>query len=142
MKTYELALADVRVGASSSYIFQSDIVDLRFDSELCGMVTALIDQLDTSAFAQQLDAVIADSADAYASQLDFIAAAEQEFNLWIDSLHERFSEDDIVNLEQNKAECDLSNVPDGAVLSRHLSDEVLSKMGGGSGSDVYSYAVI
>ena len=139
---YELALADVRVGASSSYIFQSDIVDLRFDSELCGMVTALIDQLDTSAFAQQLDAVIADSADAYASQLDFIAAAEQEFNLWIDSLHERFSEDDIVNLEQNKAECDLSNVPDGAVLSRHLSDEVLSKMGGGSGSDVYSYAVI
>ncbi|MBR6725537.1 MAG: hypothetical protein IKL81_00960 [Clostridia bacterium] len=142
---YELALADVRVGASASYIMQSDIVDLRFDSELCGMVTALIDQLDTSAFAEQLDAVIADSADAYASQLDFIASAEQEFCLWIDSLHERIGEDGIVNLAQNKAERDLSNVLDGSILSRHLSDEVLSQMGGVSmifKGNMYSFAVI
>jgi hypothetical protein len=139
---YELALADVRVGASCSYIFQSDIVDLRFDSELCGMVTALIDQLDTSDFASQLDALIADSADAYASQLEFIASAEQEFNLWIDSLHEQFSEDDIVELSQNKAERDLTNVDDGAVLIRHLSDEVLSKMGSSSNANPYSFAVM
>jgi hypothetical protein len=139
---YEIALADVRVGASATYISQGDIIDLRFDKELCGIVTGLIDQLDTSDFASQLDALIADSADAYASQLEFIASAEQEFNLWIDSLHEQFSEDDIVELSQNKAERDLTNVDDGAVLIRHLSDEVLSKMGSSSNANPYSFAVM
>ena len=139
---YEIALADVRVGASATYISQGDIIDLRLDKELCGIVTGLIDQLDTSDFASQLDALIADSADAYASQLEFIASAEQEFNLWIDSLHEQFGEDDIVELSQNKAERDLTNVDDGAVLIRHLSDEVLSKMGSSSNANPYSFAVM
>ena len=43
-----LVLAYVYIGAAVTQIYQSDITDTRTDSEICGWVTGLIDQVDTS----------------------------------------------------------------------------------------------
>lgn len=50
---YELSLAQIAVGADVSEITQADITDERPDTDLCGFVTGLIDQIDTTnLFAQ------------------------------------------------------------------------------------------
>lgn len=50
---YELSLARIAVGADVSAITQADITDERPDTSVCGFVTGLIDQIDTTnLFAQ------------------------------------------------------------------------------------------
>lgn len=53
---YDLALAYVSVPAGATAIGQSLITDVRLNSAVCGIVTGIIDQLDTSTFAAQLEA--------------------------------------------------------------------------------------
>lgn len=54
---YELALADVPINAGTTTITQADIIDQRFNKELCGVVKGLIDEIDTTnLFAQYDDA--------------------------------------------------------------------------------------
>lgn len=53
---YDLALAYISVPAGASSIGQSLITDVRLNSAVCGIVTGIIDQLDTSTFAAQLEA--------------------------------------------------------------------------------------
>lgn len=52
---YELCLANVSVVANQTVITQSSITDTRYDSRVCGVVTQLIDHLDTSVFFAQLN---------------------------------------------------------------------------------------
>ncbi len=52
---YELCLANVSVIAKQTVITQSSITDTRYDSRVCGVVTQLIDHLDTSVFFAQLN---------------------------------------------------------------------------------------
>lgn len=50
---YELSLAQIKVSANSSVVVQADITDERPNTEVCGYVTGLIDQIDTTnLFAQ------------------------------------------------------------------------------------------
>ncbi|VDG98913.1 Uncharacterised protein [Lysinibacillus sphaericus] len=49
---YELSLAQVRVRANTVQLLPSDLVDERFDSELCGLSTSLL-SLPTEVFQQQ-----------------------------------------------------------------------------------------
>lgn len=50
---WELSLAQIYVGADVSEITQADITDERPNTELCGFITGLIDQIDTTnLFAQ------------------------------------------------------------------------------------------
>lgn len=53
---YELCLATVNVSAKQVAITQANITDTRYDSRVCGVVTQVIDHLDTSVFFAQLDA--------------------------------------------------------------------------------------
>ncbi|MBQ4268732.1 MAG: hypothetical protein IJB97_03670, partial [Clostridia bacterium] len=57
---YELALADVYVGAGVTTITQSNITDQRLNTSLCGIVAAVVDQIDTEAFNAQLQAWFAE----------------------------------------------------------------------------------
>ena len=51
--TYELGLARVYVAANATEITQANITDLRFNNSYCGVVTGVIDTIDTTAlFAQ------------------------------------------------------------------------------------------
>lgn len=52
---YELSLATVTVDANQTVITQANIKDTRYDSRVCGIVTQVIDHLDTSVFYEQLN---------------------------------------------------------------------------------------
>lgn len=78
---YELALADVYVGASVTSISQANITDQRQDEDLCGVIAGLIDQIETaSLFAQFTDA----------------------WNTWFDAIEGQLSEDAATNLYNAK----------------------------------------
>ena len=55
---YDLALADIRIGQGITEILQSSITDRRVDPTLCGIVTQVIDHIDTSVFVSQLEAAL------------------------------------------------------------------------------------
>lgn len=51
--TYEIILAYIYVKANMSTITMADIQDCRYDTDLCGVITGLIKQVDTSTLYQQ-----------------------------------------------------------------------------------------
>lgn len=53
---YELSLATVMVNSEQTVITQSSITDTRYDSSVCGVVTQVINHLDTEVFFAQLNA--------------------------------------------------------------------------------------
>ena len=57
---WELSLAQVWVYANSTEIKQSAIIDERANTDVCGWVTGLIDQLDTTNLFAQYDAAFKD----------------------------------------------------------------------------------
>ena len=65
---HELAVADIRVRRSATSIQQSDISDLRFDEELCGIVTEPIKRTSTAEFYAQLRAEMARISDEWGAQ--------------------------------------------------------------------------
>ena len=83
---YELWLATVRVMKNTSAITQAMITDFRM-SALCGYVTGLIQQVDTSTlFAQWQAAYEAYYAQATAAFDAYMSAREDDFNTWFTSL--------------------------------------------------------
>lgn len=60
---YELCLALVTVNSKQTVITQANITDTRYDSRVCGVVTQLIDHLDTSVFFAQLNSFYEDFVD-------------------------------------------------------------------------------
>ena len=60
VEIYELAIADVLVGAGVIEIRQANITDLRFNTALCGIVAGVVQQIDPSAITAQFDAFFAD----------------------------------------------------------------------------------
>ena len=121
---YELALADVYVGAGVTAITQSNITERRLNTSLCGIVAAVVDQIDTEAFNAQLQAWFAEyqslsaaeyntlvsymnslklqgntQYDAFEQHMaDFEAQAAAEFNSWFNGLQEVLDENAAANL--------------------------------------------
>ncbi len=121
---YELALADVSVGAGVTAITQSKITDQRLNTSLCGVVAAVVDQIDTEAFNAQLQAWFAEyqslsaaeyntlvsymnslklqgntQYDAFEQHMaDFEAQAAADFNSWFAGLQEVLDENTATNL--------------------------------------------
>lgn len=121
---YELALADVYVGAGVTAITQNNITDRRLNTSLCGIVAAVVDQIDTEAFNAQLQAWFAEyqslsaaeyntlvsymnslklqgntQYDAFEQHMaDFEAQAAAEFNSWFNGLQEVLDENAAANL--------------------------------------------
>ena len=81
---YEIAIADVLVGAGATAIEQSNITDRRYSSSLCGIVTGLIEQLDFSSYSEQLEAQRAEM--------------ESEFETWFENVQNALSGDVAGNL--------------------------------------------
>ncbi|WP_053070068.1 hypothetical protein [Clostridium sp. K25] len=50
---YEIALADIKVSKGAISISQQDITDLRFNKELCGLVHATVEQIDSTVIFNQ-----------------------------------------------------------------------------------------
>jgi len=81
---YELALADVYVGAGVVALSQAQITDQRLNSALCGLVVGTVGELDTTAFSAQLQAWFEEyrkqSADTYDGFVDFVDGLKTSSN--------------------------------------------------------------
>lgn len=121
---YELVLADVFVAAGVTAIMQSRITDQRLNTSLCGVVAAVVDQIDTAAFNAQLQAWFAEyeslSEEQYNSLASYMASlklqgnvqydafeqhmaafetqAAADFNAWFDGLQAVLDENAVTNL--------------------------------------------
>lgn len=92
---YDLELAQINVNAGAIGITQSDITDMRLNNNVCGFVTGLIDQVDTTDLFNQFQDYFnrfkieneKDFTDWSAFQkqtyLDYIAAAEAAYDQFI-----------------------------------------------------------
>lgn len=93
---YELAIADVYVGAGVTAITGSSITDKRLDGTVCGVVAGLVDTIDTTAFNAQLEAWFAeyqsDSAAEYNSLVSYMNSLKLQGNTQYDALEEYFAD--------------------------------------------------
>lgn len=91
--TYDLLLAAVRVPAGAAQITAANVTDTRSDGSVCGWVTGLVDQVDTTALFSQFAA-------AYQENLDDMNAWEDEqkaaFEAWYDALTQELNVDTYV----------------------------------------------
>lgn len=79
----EYMLAKVRVTKLSSAITQSSITDTRADSTVCGWVTGLIDQVDTSTLFLQFQTAYEEE---LAKTQDYLAAQQAAWQAFFDSV--------------------------------------------------------
>ena len=86
---YELGLALITVAANQSAITQSSITDTRADSSVCGLITQLIDHIDTSEFMQQLTTW----------QEEYSAEQQAAFTVCFNEMKDQLSEDAAGNLQ-------------------------------------------
>jgi len=52
---FEIALADILINKGALQISQQSITDLRFNEDLCGVVTGVIDQIDPAVLTEQFE---------------------------------------------------------------------------------------
>lgn len=83
---YDICLAYVFVPAGATAISQANIVDTRADSTICGWVTALIDQVDTSQLFLQWQTAYEDF---YDQMQTWMSDQESSFQTWFEALTEQ-----------------------------------------------------
>ncbi len=129
---YELALADISVLAGTTDILQANITDRRWDTNLCGIVVGVVDQIDPSTITAQFDnffelyrTQIVTAYSTYVSQLsshenraeqsvvDFEAwldgyetSAQTDFEAWFDTVKDTLGEDVAGELAQGIIDLD------------------------------------
>lgn len=93
-EVYELALADVYIGAGITAVTQSNITDRRANSSLCGFVTGVVNQFDFSTLTAQFDAffaeyqaqIVTDYNSFNATMDEFESDARADFTVWFNNL--------------------------------------------------------
>lgn len=75
---YEIALADIEIAANASSVSQANITDRRLDTDLCGIVTGIIDQVDTSTLYAQIQADLG----------EFREDEEAAFTAWVATIQD------------------------------------------------------
>lgn len=95
----EMALAYVDVKANSTTITDANIKDMRPDNKVCGWVTGLIDQVDTSTLFLQWQA-------AYE---EFFEVSTAEFNEWFKTIQETLKKTTLVQQVTSKVITNIQN---------------------------------
>ena len=90
----ELQLATIYVAAGATSISQANITDTRANNNVCGWITGLIDQVDTSTLFTQWQT-------AYQNYYDTMTAA---FNSWFESLTQELNVDTYIEQYQKVVE--------------------------------------
>lgn len=86
---YEICLAQVRINRNASQLIQANITDTRLNKSVCGIVTGLINQVDTTTLYNQIQ-----------SDLSGFKATEQaEFLAWFERMRDKLTEDAAGNLQ-------------------------------------------
>lgn len=97
---YEYALANVRVNAGVTTITQSAITDTRPDNTVCGWVTGLIDQVDTSTLFAQWETAYQEF---FSDLEDWEAQVKVDFEEWFATLTDELQVDTYIK-EYSKTE--------------------------------------
>jgi hypothetical protein len=106
---YELALADVTVGKGVIKLTQSVITDQRLNGEVCGIVTGLIEQADTTEIFNQFQTYLKEFKQAYVESFsEWAKEREDELLNWKD-VTENDAEEWIANKEQEIADWQASS---------------------------------
>lgn len=80
---YELQLATISIPASSIKITQAQITDTRMNQDVCGWVTGVVKQLDTTTLFNQFESYFD----------EFKQLSESEFDTWFESIKGKLSGD-------------------------------------------------
>lgn len=88
-EVYDLKLAEIYIPAGTTKITQSLITDCRLDNEVCGIVHAVIDQIDTSTLMTQLDSWVG----------QYKSNKSAEFTAWFEAVKGQLSTDAAGNLQ-------------------------------------------
>ena len=101
---YEIALADVAVKANATVITQANITDRRLDTSLCGVVSGVIQQLDTTTLFNQYQTWFREkqqeSNEDYQTWFNgFTEPSEKQFIEWFEGIKNRLGEDVATNLQ-------------------------------------------
>lgn len=80
---YQMSLATVRINANATAITNANITDTRADSDVCGWVAGLIQQVDTSTLFTQWETAYS----AFAEVMEgWMATQQQSFENWLSTL--------------------------------------------------------
>lgn len=80
---YEIALADVYIGAGVLSVTQANITDTRLDSDLCGIVHGTVEQVDTTTIFNQYQSWYETFTTNKETEIDsWQTGQEQEFDTW------------------------------------------------------------
>lgn len=84
---YELCLATIKIPANATSITQANITDKRGNSDLCGYVTGLIKQVDTSDLFLQYQTALEEYYQTATAEINAIIAQKTtDFDNWFDDL--------------------------------------------------------
>ena len=92
---YELCLAKILVPANATKITAGNITDTRLDTDVCGIVVGLVENIDTSELYNQIQSDLN----------DFRSIEQQEFLAWFENLKDVLSGDVAGNLQLQIDEC-------------------------------------
>ena len=81
---YDLQLATVSIPAGAIKITQAQITDTRLDNSVCGLVTGVVDQIDTTDLYNQFEAYFAEFKQIYETDMDdWTDAQKAAFDAWV-----------------------------------------------------------
>lgn len=100
---YDLQLATISVSRGSIKITQSAITDTRLITSVCGLVTGVVDQIDTTSLYNQFEAYFEEfkakyeadydkwTKDQKKAYMDYIASAQADFDKWTSSKQDDYN---------------------------------------------------
>lgn len=134
---YDLQLATVSIPAGSIRITQAQIQDTRMNQNVCGWVTGVVDQLDTTTLFNQFEAYFEEFKAISENQFDEwytenTTSWQEQFNTWFETIQDQLSGDIAAQLQSQITaldektdgyfECTTTFSPDGKTITQILEN--------------------
>ena len=118
---YELQLATISIPAGSIKITQAQITDTRMNQDVCGWVTGVVKQLDTTTLFNQFDSYFD----------EFKNLNENEFAAWFNRIQGQLSEDAAgkIQIEIDEHEARLNNLDEANDDFKVMKREIMAPYG-------------
>ena len=123
---YDLCVAIISVNAGITAIPQSLIEDTRLNTSLCGIVTGLVEQVDTTTLYNQIQSDLA----------EFKTVSQAEFDAWFEDINSKLGTEPATALQQQVDTLDAAKMDkttydsngDGVVDKAAVADKVAKKL--------------
>lgn len=123
---YDLCVAIISVNAGITAIPQSLIEDTRLNTSLCGIVTGLVEQVDTTTLYNQIQSDLA----------QFKTVSQAEFDAWFEDINAKLGTEPATALQQQVDALDAAKMDkttydsngDGVVDKAAVADKVAKKL--------------